>query len=451
MKKLTFLSLCLVGMTILHSCKDKDVVNDDPTLKGFIYTTTNGEGTNQVLKLDRYSDGSVGNEVAYSTQSMGGANTAAGGDAKGDFDSQNAVQIIGDYLLAVNAGGNEITTFEINKTNGALTFKSNVSSGGTRPVSIAYTQKSGSNTDYWVVVGNQWNNPNVQKDGAAIERYPNDAWFNNDLSDPDPSDAERNIALFSFNSTNGTLSFESVLDNYPRMNGGPTCVAFSDDGSKLAVATWGIAHFGTALTSTTEQRPSRVYAYDFTNGAISNDRFFEEEGIAGSIGFNWAKGSNSILHVSNFNLIPTKRDNSLTVLEVASGAVTKSQNFNTAGENDIDEACWTLLNEAGNQLNVASFGANTITRFNVNSNGTISQLDKVATRGGVSPPGDTKDMYITPDGEYLYVLGAFQSFSIVKFDNENLDNQTQDIYQTTSTQSLNTGENNFLGITGFDL
>jgi hypothetical protein len=60
-------------------------------------------------------------------------------------------------------------------------------------------------------------------------------------------------------------------------------------------------------------------------------------------------------------------------------------------------------------------------------------------------------MYITPDGEYLYVLGAFQSFSIVKFDNENLDNQTQDIYQTTSTQSLNAGENNFLGITGFDL
>jgi hypothetical protein len=172
MKKLTFLSLCLIGITILHSCKDE--VNDDPTLKEFIYTTTNGEGTNQVLKLDRFSDGSVGNEIAYSTQSMGGSNTAAGGDAKGDFDSQNAVQIIGDYLLVVNAGGNEVTTFEINRTNGSLTFKSNTNSGGTRPVSITYTQKSGSTTDYWVVVGNQWNNPNVQKDGANIERYPDD-------------------------------------------------------------------------------------------------------------------------------------------------------------------------------------------------------------------------------------------------------------------------------------
>lgn len=142
-------------MTILHSCKDTEVTNDDPTLKGFIYTTTNGESTNQVFKLDRYSDGSVANEVAYSTQSLGGANTSAGGDAKGDFDSQNAIQIIGDYLLAVNAGGNEITTFEINRANGALTFKNNVSSGGKRPVSIAYTQKSGSTTEYWVVVGNQ--------------------------------------------------------------------------------------------------------------------------------------------------------------------------------------------------------------------------------------------------------------------------------------------------------
>lgn len=451
MKKLTFLSLCLIGMTILHSCKDTEVTNDDPTLKGFIYTTTNGESTNQVLKLDRYSDGSVANEVAYSTKSLGGANTAAGGDAKGDFDSQNAIQIIGDYLLAVNAGGNEITTFEINRANGALTFKNNVSSGGKRPVSIAYTQKSGSNTEYWVVVGNQWDNPNVQKDGADIERYPNDAWFNTDLSAADASDAERNIALFSFNSTDGTLSWEIVLDNYPRINGGPTCVAFSDDGSKLAVTTWGIAHFGTALTSLDEQSPSRVYAYDFNGGAITNARFFEEEGIAGSIGFNWAKGSNSILHVSNFNLLPTLRNNSLTVLEVAAGAVTKSQNFNTAGVDDIDEACWTLLNDAGDKLHVASFGANTITRFNVNNDGSIANLDLVVSRAGVSPPGDTKDMYITPDGEFFYVLGAYQTFSINRFDNATLEYQTQDIYETTMSQSGNAGENNFLGIAGFDL
>ena len=93
----------------------------------------------------------------------------------------------------------------------------------------------------------------------------------------------------------------------------------------------------------------------------------------------------------------------------------------------------------------------TITRFNVNNDGSIANLDKVATRGGISPPGDTKDMYITPDSEYLYVLGAYQTFSIIKFDNENLDNQTQDIYETTSAQSGSAGKNNFLGITGFDL
>lgn len=185
-----FLLICLTGCE-----KDDDPIEGEKTLAGFLYTTTNGESTNQVLKLDRYSDGSVGNEVAYSTNSLGGANTSVGGDARGDFDSQGAIQIIGDYLLNVNAGGNTVSIFSIDRPTGELSLKNNVNSGVTRPTSITCTPKSGSSKEYWVVVGNQWNNPNVQKDGDNIERYPDDAWHMQDLTQPDDSDAKKHYTF----------------------------------------------------------------------------------------------------------------------------------------------------------------------------------------------------------------------------------------------------------------
>lgn len=422
------------------------------TLKGFVYTSTNGEGTNQVIKLDRLGDGSLTNEISYSTFSEGGANTAVGGDAVGDFDSQNAIQIIGDYLLVVNAGGNTISVFSIDKPTGRLTFQKNVDSGGTRPVSIAFTERN--ENSYWVVVGNQWNNPNVQKDGAEIERYPNNGFHSADLTKPDPSDSQRNIALFRFDAKNGDLKFEEKLDTYVRENGGPTCVSFSDDGKKLAVATWGVAHFATSNTSLAEQRPSRVYVYDFEKGSISGKRYFEEEGIAGSIGFNWAKGNNTTLHVSNFNLISSKRNSSLTVLRDNGKSVRKVGNHNTAGPNDIDEACWTLLNPMGDKLYVASFGANVITAFDVDRNGSIVSTINASQRGDNAPAGDTKDMYITPDNKYLYVLGSFQSFSINRFDittNGKIKYKEQMPLNTTAAAIGKAGTYNFLGLKGYDL
>ncbi|AVI50713.1 hypothetical protein C5O00_05815 [Pukyongia salina] len=450
MKKLAI--LC-IGLGLCFSFNGNSQ-NRQRTLKGFLYTTTNGEGINKVIKFDRYSDGSLSNETGYVTNSKGGANTSAGGDARGDFDSQNAIQIIDGYLLNVNAGGNTISVFAIDKPTGALTLIENVSSQGQRPVSITYTKKSNSKDQFWIVVGNQWNNPNVQKDGDKIERYPNDAFHASNLGRSDDSDRLRNIALFSFNASNGTLTPERILDTYVRKNGGPTCVSFSDDGTKLAVSTWGIAHFSTELTSLNEQQPSRVYVYDFKEGSIFGKRFFEEEGIAGSIGFNWAKGSNTTLHISNFNLIPNKRNNSLTILKDSGSSVTKSGNYNTAGANDIDEACWTLLNPSGNRLYVASFGANVITSFKVDKAGNITSTIGAEARGDNAPPGDTKDMYITPDNRQLYVLGAFQSFSINRYaisSSGKIKYEEQVALKTTSQSIGKAGTYNFLGLTGYDL
>ena len=439
-----------VALTAAPAGAEKNVV-------GYLYTSLNGEETNQVISFERYQDGTLGDQKSYSTKSLGGANTAAGGDAAGDFDSQGAIQIIDDYLLVVNAGGNAISVFMVDKTNGILSRRVNVDSGGVRPVSITSTKKHSSNDEYWVVVGNQWNNPNVQKGGdgeGPIEMYPN-AGFHAMGGGHEKVLEERNMYLFSFNTSSGKLTADKSLDTYTGTNGGPTTVAFNHDGTKLAVATWGIAHFGTATP--THQKPSRVYVYDFdkATGNAANARYFEEDGIAGSIGFSWDKGSSN-LFVSNFNLIPEKRDHSLTVLKDNGRNVTKVASFETGAGDDIDEACWTALNPKGDKLYVASFGGNFISVLDVAANATVSRIGGNSetvyeSRKPGTPPGDTKDMYITEDGRHLYNLGAYQTFTISKFDIEKRGTLNfRDEYKVEAATRTGAGSYNFLGLAGFD-
>ena len=441
--------LTLSGAIALSACK-KDDTNTTDAVKGYLYTSTNGEGMNSVVRFSRHDDGSITDEKAFSTTSLGGANVKVGGDAHGDFDSQGAVQIIGNYLLVTNAGGNDISVFALDRPTGDLTFKSKVASGGTRPVSIAYTPKSGSADEYWVVVGNQWNNPNVQKDGASIERYPNNAFYQQNLTLPDATDNERNIQLFTFNSSTGVLTSVRQLDKYVRENGGPASVSFSNDGSKIAVTTWGIAHCHTFTPVLTEQHPSRVYIYSFANGNTSARRFFEETGIAGSIGHTWEKTGNSKLYVSNFNLIPAKFNNSVTLLTDNGTTVTKTANSGVTTAAVVNEACWTVPNAAGDKLYVASFDTNLTTAYNISGGG----LTYLATehRRGLAPNGDSKELWLSPDNKYLYNLGGLQSFSIIRFDVEgnSVTYKTQTILNTTADGAGIAGKYNFLGLVGYD-
>ena len=427
-------------------------------VKGYLYTTLNGEETNQVVSFERHDDGTLGKQVAYSTGSLGGANRAAGGDAAGDFDSQGAVQIIGNHLLAVNAGGNTISVFGLDKKDGTLSRKHNVASGGTRPVSIAFYPKTSGGNDYWVVVGNQWNNPNVQKGGAgegAIEMYP-DAAFHADGGGHEMILDDRNIHLFSFNATTGDLTPEKVLDTYPGTNGGPTTVSFNKDGTKLGVATWGIAHFGTETP--TNQKPSRVYVYDFdgASGNVGNARFFQEEGISGSIGFNWDKNTDR-LFVSNFNLTLEKRDHSLTVLVDDGQKVSMADHFGTGNGAAIDEACWTITSADGSKLYVSSFGGNLISEFNVSASGVVSKVGKgedtaYELRKAGTPAGDNKDMYLSMDGNFMYVLGAYQTFTLSKFNiGETGSLYYSAEYKVEAATKTGPGAYNFLGLTGYDI
>jgi len=100
---------------------------------GHVYVNDNTAGTNTVAGFDRHSDGTL--------TPIDGSPFAAGGQGTGTIvGSQGSLQAAGDgrYLLAVDAGSNQISVLRV-RSDGSLrrVEQGLVSSGGIEPVSIA--------------------------------------------------------------------------------------------------------------------------------------------------------------------------------------------------------------------------------------------------------------------------------------------------------------------------
>ncbi len=93
-----------------------------------VYTMTNSAGGNAVVMYDRGADGRLSGPVVVGT---GGYGTGSG------LGSQGAIALSesGHWLLAVNAGSNDITVFQIG--HNGLTVADRQPSGGIMPISIA--------------------------------------------------------------------------------------------------------------------------------------------------------------------------------------------------------------------------------------------------------------------------------------------------------------------------
>jgi len=94
---------------------------------GAVFTVSNQAGGNAVIAFSRASDGSLTPAGSFATLGNG---TGAG------LGSQGAVVLSedGDFLFAVNAASNTITSFAVN--GASLTRIGSVASGGTLPISL---------------------------------------------------------------------------------------------------------------------------------------------------------------------------------------------------------------------------------------------------------------------------------------------------------------------------
>ena len=420
-----------VLMLLLASCSDSGGGSSGLRAERFLFTSSNSNSGNQILTMSISSTGTLTETAQTPTGSPGDSDD-------GDFDGQDSLIIVDsfstDYLLVVNAGedtafpnsessantrtnaNGSISVFSIG-AQGTLTAirqtesggaSNNVNSRGVRPVSLSSAQIGG---QIWVLVANQYDNPLCQS-GTC------DAATATDL---------RNIQSFVMDSA-GQLTYSTTLATFnDGQNGGPSQVSFSPDGNMVSVTTWGIPNLGT-LTQTqldgiAGYQESRVYVWNVrlnnANLMFSNPRSWLQEGVSGSIGFQWSPDS-SKLYVTNFNVATDLQQFSVVSLSVTDTAVELIDQSGTRGNtlsatSPPDEACWAWLNPTGSRLYTASFNRNILSYFNVNRGDGNIDFNTFYTRNNPSTPipdGDTKDIYVLADDTFLYLSGALRSHTI---------------------------------------
>lgn len=113
-----------------------------PTPAGFVGavyagTNNNGPGGNFVVGFGRKSDGTLVPLDAYDTGGVGRASTSSTTRLNSLIAEDSIIEVLGRFLIVVNAGTNDVTSFRIN-SDYSLTRADIESSGGTSPVSLAY-------------------------------------------------------------------------------------------------------------------------------------------------------------------------------------------------------------------------------------------------------------------------------------------------------------------------
>jgi 6-phosphogluconolactonase (cycloisomerase 2 family) len=119
-------------------------------------------------------------------------------------------------------------------------------------------------------------------------------------------------------------------------------------------------------------------------------------GASGTVGFSWNhKGDR--LFVSNF------RGSALITFAVDRTSAAIKQMGQPVGD-DQTAACWTAITRDGKTLYVANFVSNSVSAYDVHSDGKLTLLGSVPRRGATDK--DTKDLEVSPDGKFLYAIGS---------------------------------------------
>jgi 6-phosphogluconolactonase (cycloisomerase 2 family) len=328
---------------------------------GAVYVMTNATAGNAILVFDRAANGGLTPAGSYSTGGLG----APGLGSQGSLaltDNQR-------WLLAVNAGSNDISVFAI-QPNG-LQLADTEASGGDRPISLT----SHGSLVYVVNAG-----------GSG------------------------NVAGFTL-AADGNLS--PLADStQPLSNGGvgaapgPAQVSFSPDGAALVV---------------TEKATNLILTYAIgQNGAASAPVVHTSAGITP---FGFAFGLQGTLVVSEaFGGAPGASAASSYhydggSLQVVSASVPTHQ---TA-------ACWVAVTNNGRYAYTTNAGSSSISGYSVDRSGRLSLLNTDGQTGSTGTGSSATDVALSQNSQFMFVL-AGGSHQVVGF-NVNVDGSLTGIGQ----------------------
>jgi 6-phosphogluconolactonase len=315
---------------------------------GAVYTLTNSATGNEVAIFNRAVDGTL---TAAGTVSTGGLGNSGG------LGSQGALTLNANnkWLLAVNAGSNDISVLAVSASS--LTLVDKVASGGPQPISVASYKD-------WVYVLNAGGSGNIA--GFVLSKRGK-------LSP---------IANSTRTLSNGGVGAAP----------GPAQISIGPNGDILVVT-----EKGTNLID--------VYAID-ENGLASNAITHASSG-ATPFGFAFTKRGTLIVSEAVGGAANASTTSSYDVsgdgFELISASVPTNQ---TA-------ACWAVATKNGKYAYTANAGSGSISVYGVGRDGGLTLLNSVAGFTGVG--SHPSDMALSNNSHYLYALanatqsiGAFE-------------------------------------------
>ena len=322
---------------------------------GHVYVNDNTAGTNTIGAFDQHADGRL-TPAAGSPFVAGGAGTGTG------LSDQGAIQFSADgrYVLAVDAGSNQISVLQVNR-DGSLSLVPGgvVSSGGTLPDSIA-------------VHGNL---VYVANSGNGGSNYTGFQFFGGHL----------------FPVPRSTVTLAA--------NAAPADVLFNGTGTKL-VGT----EVGTSVID------SFTVGFDGRLTAAPGSPV-PAQGL-GPFGSEFRPTNPDQLFVSNAHNVGAGTGTISSYSDSFNGTLTP-----VAGSPFPDQQtapCWIEITHDGQFLFTVNTGSGEISRYQIAPDGTLTLLGStpVGQTGGVG----AVDSRLSPDGRFLYVdesrIGSVGIFAV---------------------------------------
>ena len=313
---------------------------------GYTYVDDNTAPTNTIAGFDRHADGSL-SPIPGSPFPAGGAGTGLG------LASQGAIQVTSDrrYLLAVDAGSNQISVLRITNNGVPVLVGAPVSSGGARPVSVAVSWAGLVYVANQAPGGSGYSGFRLHYDGS-LTPIPGST-----VTVPDSSGVG-DVFFNSFgNLLIGTRTGTSLIDSFIVLPGGRLLKA---PGSPFTGQ--GLGQLGAEFSPT---RPWQLFVSNAHNGT----------------GLGTVSAYNDVFGQLN-PIGPSPYADSQTA------------------------PCWVEISHDGRYLFTVNTGSGNVSSYSINPDGSLVLLESTPITGG----GSDIDARLSPDGKYLLVDGAGHNF-----------------------------------------
>jgi 6-phosphogluconolactonase (cycloisomerase 2 family) len=417
MKNLRHSLLGLLTVASIASCSDDDDNNSVPDQElpvvGAVYAMTNGDGQvegniqgpNNIIAYGRRADGSLTPIGPFATGGNGG--DFDGGEGLDPLISAYALTKTDDNtcLLAVNAGSNTITSFNINSDFSLSVAGTPQPTGAIGPNSIAFSERNIEGRKGLVYV------TNISRPEFLAQGEP----------------AQQGTVTGYWLLEDGTLSpIPGSTRNLPIR---PSGVQFSPNGNWLVV---GAINSGAAALASGSEDEITLFRVE-ENGMLSEQPTdvatstlrdnAEERNLPSAIGFQIV-GNNYVVVTEAREFRPNGMPPAFTALQDGSvstwqiqpdGTLTAiSQDVRSGEGNTGRTACWLDFTADGSAFFVSNAIEAGLASFSFN-NGVVALIDQNAATGtGTGPTTNPAegfantegwiDMWISDDGQFLYQL-----------------------------------------------